>query len=181
MQVYKMKNIENAIQKARNIRAAFFDVDGVLTDGKIYFTSNGIEYKAFHSQDGLGIKLLLKAGIEVAIITARYSELVSRRMNELGVKHVLQGQENKIISFEQLKQTLGLSDHQIAYTGDDLNDLGPIKRSGLGIAVANAAPFVHQHADWSTERQGGAGAVREVCELILNAQGLLDSINEQYL
>ncbi|MBA2654763.1 MAG: HAD hydrolase family protein [Gammaproteobacteria bacterium] len=173
--------IETAIKKAKNIKVAIFDVDGVLTDGKIYFTSSGLEYKAFHSQDGLGIKMLLRAGIEIAIITARTSELVQRRMDELGVRHVFQGQENKIISYDILKNTLGVNDDQIAYVGDDLNDVAPIKRSGFGIAVANASPFVHQHADWSTSRQGGSGAVREVCEFILNAQDLLAPLCEQYL
>lgn len=175
------QNSELALQKAKDIKAVVFDVDGVLTDGKIYFTNDGVEYKAFHSQDGLGIKMLLKANIEVGIITARKSDLVTRRMQELGVVHVFQGQENKLDSYEILKQRLNLSDHQIAYTGDDLNDVGPIRRSGLGIAVANALPFVHLHADWSTTRPGGAGAVREICELILTAQELLLPLCEQYL
>jgi 3-deoxy-D-manno-octulosonate 8-phosphate phosphatase (KDO 8-P phosphatase) len=170
-----------AVQKARDIKVAIFDVDGVLTDGKIYFSNTGIEFKAFHSHDGLGIKMLLKAGIEVAIITARTSELVKKRMDELGVRHVFQGQENKLESYAALKKCLNVLDHQIAYTGDDLNDVGPIKRCGLGIAVANAAPFVHQHAHWCTTREGGAGAVREVCEFILSAQNELQLLYEQYL
>lgn len=172
---------QTAIEKAKNIKMAIFDVDGVLTDGKIYFTNNDTEYKAFHSQDGMGMKLLLKANIDIAIITARNSELVKKRMDELGVKHVFQGQEDKLSAYENLKKTFNLGDHEIAYTGDDVNDVGLIKRCGLGIAVANATPFVHLHADWCTTRSGGEGAVREVCELILSAQEQLQSLYEQYL
>jgi 3-deoxy-D-manno-octulosonate 8-phosphate phosphatase (KDO 8-P phosphatase) len=172
---------DKALKKAAGIKAAVFDVDGVLTDGKLYFTSNGVEYKAFHSQDGLGIKLLLSAGLEVAIITARNSELVTRRMHELGVKHIFQGQNNKLQALNLLKQQLTVQDAQIAYAGDDLNDVAAIRQVGLGIAVANASPFVHAHADWSTTRQGGNGAVREICEFILGAQNLLIPLFEQYL
>lgn len=172
---------ETATQKAKTIKVAIFDVDGVLTDGKIYFTDNGMEYKAFHSHDGMGMKMLLRSNIQIAIITARNSQLVTRRMNELGVKHVYQGQEDKLQAYEHLKQTLNLIDTDIAYTGDDLNDLGLIRRSGLGITVPNASPIVQQHADWCTTRHGGAGAVREVCEFILAAQNQLDSLCEQYM
>ena len=174
-------NSETVMRKAREIKVVIFDVDGVLTDGKIYFTNNDMEYKAFHSHDGLGIKMLLRAGIEVGIMTARKSELVQKRMDELGVKHVFQGQENKITAYETLKNSLAVEDYQIAYVGDDLIDVGPMRRAGLGIAVANAPPFVHQHADWSTSRQGGSGAAREVCELILAAQNMLKEMCEQYL
>lgn len=172
---------DELLTKAKRIKIAIFDVDGVLTDGKIYFSNQGEEYKAFHSQDGLGLKMLLRAGIEVAIITARQSNLVQKRMDELGVRHVFQGQENKLIAYQALKEKLQLDDEQVAFTGDDLNDIAPIKRAGLGIAVANASTLVHDHADWSTSRVGGAGAVREVCEFILRAQNQLDRICEQYL
>ncbi len=101
-------------------------------------------------------------------------------MDELGVRYVFQGQENKLASYLALKERLNVLDHQIAYTGDDLNDLGPIKRCGLGIAVANATDFVREHADWSTSRHGGSGAVREVCELILLAQNALEPIYEHF-
>lgn len=175
------KCYDTALQKAKQIKAAFFDVDGVLTDGKIYFTDQGTEYKAFHSHDGMGIKMLLRANIEIAIITARDSELVTRRMAELGVTHVYQGQEDKVQTYELLKQELGLRDEEIAYTGDDLNDLGPLRRCGLGIAVANSSPLLAQYADWCTTRQGGSGAVREVCEFILAAQDQLAALCEQYL
>lgn len=176
-----MCNDNLIFDKAKKIKLAIFDVDGVLTDGKIYFTSNGLEYKAFHSQDGLGIKMLLRSQIEVAIITARHSPLVSIRMDELGVRHVFQGQENKMTAYASLKSALNIQDHEIAYTGDDLNDIAPIRCSGLGIAVANASPFVIQQADWTTSRVGGSGAVREVCELILSAQNILEPLCEQFL
>lgn len=171
---------DEAIKKAKQIKLAIFDVDGVLTDGKIYFTNEGSEYKAFHSHDGMGIKMLLKAGIEVAIITARRSNIVERRMDELGVKHLYQGQEDKLSAYENLKKHLSLTDIAIAYTGDDVNDIGPIKCCGLGIAVANATSRVQKYADWQTALSGGSGAVREVCEFILAAQNILDSICESY-
>jgi 3-deoxy-D-manno-octulosonate 8-phosphate phosphatase (KDO 8-P phosphatase) len=174
-------NLKKILEKASKIKAIFFDVDGVFTDGKLYFTNTGVEYKAFHSHDGLGIKMLIKAGIEVGIITARSSELVKRRMDELGVKHVFQNQEDKLHAFNILQERLAIPREYIAYVGDDLNDVAPIRQSGLGIAVANASPFVHVHADWSTTHHGGNGAVREICELILSAQNLLEPLCEQYL
>jgi 3-deoxy-D-manno-octulosonate 8-phosphate phosphatase (KDO 8-P phosphatase) len=175
-----MNRFETALLKAKAIKVAIFDVDGVFTDGKIYFMDDA-ECKAFHTQDGLGIKMLRKAGIEVGVITARTSALVLRRMDELNVRHVYQGQENKLHSYDALKQKLAVEDHEIAYVGDDLHDVAPIIRAGLGIAVANASSFVHQHADWSTSRFGGDGAVREVCELILKAQNILETLHEHYL
>lgn len=176
-----LKCQQTAKEKASKIKLAIFDVDGVLTDGKIYFTEDGSEYKAFHSHDGMGMKMLLRSNIDIAIITARNSKLVAKRMSELGVKYVYQGQENKLLAYEALKEKLNLNDDEIAYTGDDLNDLGLIRRSGLGIAVANASPIVHAHANWCTTRSGGAGAVREVCEFILAAQNTLEALCEQYM
>lgn len=174
------KDINSALQKAAQVKLVIFDVDGVMTDGKIYFTDQGDEYKGFHSQDGLGIKLLLDAGIEVAIITGRHSKIVQRRMQELGVNHIFQAQDKKLIAYEQLKTQLELHDHEISYTGDDLNDLPVIKRCGLGIAVANATPFVLKNAAWITTASGGNGAVREVCEFILDAQNVFERLCEFY-
>ncbi len=170
-----------ALDKAKLISLVLLDVDGVLTDGKIYFTSEGIEYKAFHSQDGLGIKMLLKAKIEVGVVTARTSTIVEKRMSELGIKYISQGQEDKLHAYEMIKKQANLQDHQICFIGDDLIDLGSMQRSGLGIAVANATSFVQQHADWITSRSGGQGAVREACEFILSAQQKLQKICEQFL
>jgi 3-deoxy-D-manno-octulosonate 8-phosphate phosphatase (KDO 8-P phosphatase) len=170
-----------AIQKAREIKLLVLDVDGVLTDGRLWYGNSEEELKAFHIQDGLGIKLLLRAGVEVAIITGRRSALVARRGAELGIRHVIQGREDKLVALETLRAELGIELIEIAYVGDDLPDLSAIRAAGLGIAVANAQPSVAAHAAYKTVRNGGDGAVREVCELILQAQGKLDDIIEQYL
>jgi 3-deoxy-D-manno-octulosonate 8-phosphate phosphatase (KDO 8-P phosphatase) len=167
--------------KAEKIKLVIFDVDGVLTDRKIYFADTGHEYKAFNSLDGFGIKLLLRTGVEVGIITARHSSMVQRRMQELGVKHVYQGHEDKRQALRDLIQVLGISLEQVAYVGDDLPDLPLMRQVGLGIAVADAADFVRLHADWQTQMPGGKGAAREVCELIMQAQNTLTGICEQYL
>lgn len=169
------------LKKAAKIKLLIFDVDGVLTDRKIYFADTGNEYKAFNAHDGFGIKMLLRTGVEVAIISARTSLIVQTRMHELGVRHIYQGQENKIIALEQIQQQLGLTLDQIAYLGDDLPDLPLIRRVGLGMAVADAAEFVLIHASWHTQCKGGKGAAREVCELIMQAQNTLLSTCEQYL
>lgn len=159
------------LERAARIKLAVFDVDGVLTDGHLWFSEDGHELKAFHVHDGLGLKRLLANGVEVAIITARISHLVAQRMADLGVAHVYQGQENKRSCFEQLLKALQLRADQCSYTGDDLPDLGVMSQVGLSIAVANAHPWVHDQAHWSTHRQGGSGAVREVCDLLIAAQG----------
>lgn len=161
-------------KRAATIKLAIFDVDGVLTDGRLWYNQAGQELKAFHVHDGLGLKRLLANHIEVAIITARVSHLVTERSAELGIAHVYQGQENKLICFEQLLHALKLDPSEVAYTGDDLPDLGVMRRSGLSIAVANAHTWVREHAHWRTQHRGGEGAVREVCDLILAAQGKAD-------
>lgn len=170
-----------AIQKALEIKLVVVDVDGVLTDGRLWYGNSGEELKAFHIQDGLGIKLLLRAGVEVGIITGRRSALVARRAKELGIRHVVQGREDKLVALETMRAELGIELQHIAYVGDDLPDLSAIRAVGLGIAVANAMPAVAQHADYKTTRNGGDGAVREVCDLILQAQQKLDGIIEHYL
>jgi 3-deoxy-D-manno-octulosonate 8-phosphate phosphatase (KDO 8-P phosphatase) len=170
-----------AIQKARDIKLLVLDVDGVLTDGRLWYGNTGEELKAFHIQDGLGIKLLLRSGVDIAIITGRRSALVARRAKELGIRHVIQGREDKLAALETMRTELGIELEQIAYVGDDLPDLSAIRAAGLGIAVANAVAVVAEHAAHKTVRCGGDGAVREVCELILHAQGKLDGIVEQYL
>ena len=148
-----------------------FDVDGVLTDGKLWYTADGHELKAFNVHDGLGLKRLLANGIEVAIITARMSHVVTERMAELGVAHVYQDQKDKRSCLEQLLQALKLSPDQVAYTGDDLPDLAPMQMVGLSVAVANAHAWVRERAHWRTSIAGGEGAAREVSDLILAAQG----------
>ncbi len=169
------------LQKAAQIKLLIFDVDGVLTDRKIYFADDGHEYKAFNAHDGHGIKMLLSTGVEVGVITVRNSPIVARRMTELGVKHVYQGQANKLLALDALMQQLQLSVEQIAYVGDDLPDLPLMRRVGLGIAVADACEYIQQHADWKTHAVGGEGAAREVCELIMRAHGTLQGVYEHYL
>jgi len=162
--------MNNLLKKAENVKLLILDVDGVLTDGKIYYTNTGDELKAFDIQDGLGLKLLLDAGVEIAIITGRSSKIVEQRMQELGIKHYYQGEKNKIIRYEELKKVLHLSDNDIAMVGDDLLDLPLIQKAGFGITVANAVSGMTNYADWQTAKSGGNGAVREICELILTAQ-----------
>ena len=166
---------------ARNVRLLVLDVDGVLTDGHLWFGNSGEELKAFDIQDGLGVKLLARGGIATAIITGRRSALVTRRAQELGIQHLLQGREDKQQALIELCADLGLNPAETAYMGDDLPDLGAIRAAGLGIAPANAHAFVAKHADLRTSRAGGHGAVREACELILASQGKLDALLESYL
>lgn len=157
-------------ERAAQVRLACFDVDGVLTDGKLWFTDDGRELKAFHVHDGLGLKRLAAHGIAIALISARSSPLVALRAHELGIVHVYQGVADKLLVFEQLLKTLAFSAAQAVYVGDDLPDLPVLRRAGLAIAVANAQAPVKQTAHWVSQFGGGAGAVREICELILAAQ-----------
>ena len=161
-------------ERAANVRLAIFDVDGVLTDGKLIYTEEGRELKAFHVHDGLGLKRLMANGIEVAVITSRVSHMVTERTAELGIAHVYQGQESKLVCFEQLIHALKLAPEQVCYCGDDLPDLPVMLRVGLSVAVANAHPWVRERARWHTQRSGGDGAAREVCDLLLAAQGKLE-------
>ena len=170
----------NVLEKAKKIRLLISDVDGVLTNGQIYFGPAGETIKAFHIHDGLGIKLLRQAGIEFAIITAKKTAMVQERFEQLGVKYIFQGCENKFPVVQQLAETLKISLQEIAYVGDDLPDLLSIKQVGLGIAVPNAVTFVKENADYQTKCKGGKGAIREICEFILSAQEKLTSIYQQY-
>lgn len=169
------------INKAKDIRLLVTDVDGVLTDGSLYFGNSGEEIKAFSILDGLGIKLLRDSGIDTAIITGRVSDLVARRAKELGITLIYQGREDKRTALEELCRDLQLPLSAVAYIGDDLPDLGAIRAAGLGVAVANAHSFVAQHADWQTKQRGGSGAVRETCELIMKAQETLIASWERFL
>ncbi|MDX2505719.1 MAG: 3-deoxy-manno-octulosonate-8-phosphatase KdsC [Gammaproteobacteria bacterium] len=173
--------MQEIFAKARLIKLLICDVDGVMTDGGLYFGDNGLEYKAFHSRDGLGIKMLQRSGIPLAVITARTSEVVKHRMKNLNIDLVFQGQLNKIQAFEDLCQNLNLSTEQVAYVGDDLVDIPVMKKAGLSIAVADAHERVRQHADWITQHTGGHGAVRDVCELLMTAQGTLEEQFAVYL
>ena len=157
--------------RAAKVRLAVFDVDGVLTDGKLCYSDDGRELKSFHVHDGFGLKRLMANGIEVAIITSRMSHMVTERTAELGIAHVYQGQANKLACYEQLIHALKLEPEQTSYCGDDLPDLPVMQRVGLAIAVANAHPWVHERARWRTRQRGGEGAAREVCDMLLAAQG----------
>lgn len=159
------------LQRAERVRLAVFDVDGVLTDGGIHYDASGVEHKRFDVRDGLGLKLLREAGIEVALLTARNSRPVEIRARELGLKHVEQGCRDKAHGLRQLALQVGVTLDQIAYTGDDWPDLPALALAGLAIAVANADRQVLQAAHYRTARSGGAGAAREVAELLLLAQG----------
>jgi 3-deoxy-D-manno-octulosonate 8-phosphate phosphatase (KDO 8-P phosphatase) len=163
------------MEKAAQIKLVIFDVDGVLTDGGLFFGDDGQEYKAFYSRDGLGIKMLQRTGVEVGVITARESQVVIHRMRNLGIEHLYQGRLDKISAYEDMIEKLAVTHSQTAYVGDDVVDLPVMQHVGLAVAVADAHPFVKQHAHWTTQHGGGRGAARDVCELILQAQGNLEA------
>jgi len=173
--------MRDILEKAARIRLVVFDVDGVLTDGSLFLGDDGQEYKAFHSRDGLGMKMLHRSGVEIGIITARESEVVRHRMRSLDITHVYQGRLEKCPAFEELVTKLGLASDQAAYVGDDVVDLPVMRRAGLAITVADAHPLVKQHAHWQTPHPGGHGAARDVCELIMQAQGTLDAQLQRFL
>ena len=173
--------MHDILERAQQTRLVIFDVDGVLTDGSLYLGDDGQEYKAFNSRDGHGMKMLQHTGVTLAIITGRSSEVVRIRMESLGVTHVYQGQRDKLPAYEDIKGVLGVRDEQVAYVGDDVVDLPVMRRVGLAIAVADAHPLVKQHAHWQTQSPGGRGAGRDVCELIMEAQGTLSDMMARYL
>ncbi|MGB0495889.1 MAG: 3-deoxy-manno-octulosonate-8-phosphatase KdsC [Kangiellaceae bacterium] len=177
----KLKENPDLKAKAELIKLVICDVDGVLSDGKVYFGNDGEELKTFNIKDGLGIKQMLNNSIEVAIITGRESNIVARRAKELGIRRVYQGKKDKISSYNEILSDLNLEPNQVAHIGDDLPDLPLMTRSGLGICVADAHFFVKQNADWSTSKIGGNGAVREVSDLLLQSQNKLESILQNYI
>ena len=169
------------LARAAKVKLVVFDVDGVLTDGRLLLGDTGVEYKAFHSRDGHGMKMLRRTGVELAIITGRRSQLVAERMASLGITNVHQGHASKLPVFEKLIADLGLTEEQSAYVGDDVVDLGIMVRVGLAVAVANAHPLVLEQAHWHTRSDGGRGAAREVCDLIMHAHGTLEGVHSDYL
>ena len=173
--------MKDILDKAKKIRLVIFDVDGVLTDGSLFLGDDGQEYKAFNSQDGHGMKMLQGTGVEIGIITGRTSQVVSKRMDSLGIRHVFQGKLEKLPAYEMLRNDLGLADDQIAYVGDDVVDLPIMRKVGLAVAVQDAHRMVRQHAHWQTPSNGGRGAARDVCELIMEAQGNLEPALQGYL
>jgi 3-deoxy-D-manno-octulosonate 8-phosphate phosphatase (KDO 8-P phosphatase) len=168
-------------EKAARIRLLIFDVDGVLTDGSLFVGDDGQEYKAFNSRDGHGIKMLQKYGVEIAIITGRTSQVVEHRMANLGITHLYQGKLDKLPAYEELQGKLGISAEETAYVGDDVVDLPVMRRVGLAIAVQDAHPLVRQHSHWQTPSRGGRGAARDVCEMLMEAKGVLADELARYL
>lgn len=157
-------------QALASIRLVAFDVDGVFTDGRFYLSNDGVESKAFSTHDGYGIRRLLDAGIHVAVISGRDSAAVEQRMTELGVQFIVQGCGDKIAAFDKIAAELDVSANETAYVGDDLPDLPLLRKVAVSFAVANAVGELHQQCDYSTGASGGFGAVREVCDMLLNAR-----------
>ena len=172
---------DHLAQRAAAIRLLILDIDGVLTDGRLLMGANGEVFKAFHTLDGHGIKMLQQSGVDVAVITARNDSAVAARVQQLGIKHYFHGVHDKRAAYTQLREQTGLAEHQCAFVGDDVIDLPVLVRCGLPIAVANAHDFVKQHAVYTTQAVGGAGAVREVCDLLMRSQGTLDALLQEYL
>jgi len=167
--------------RARKIRLVLFDVDGVLTDGHLYFSDSGEEGKSFHARDGLGINLLQQTGIAVGIITARKSSLVAHRASDLKIQHLYQGRKKKFPAYKEVCEKLNLSADQVVFVGDDVVDLPIMLDVGLAITVPQGHHLVKQNAHWTTFSEGGAGAAREICELIMHAQGNYTSTMQQFL
>lgn len=160
------------VWRARDIRCLFLDIDGVLTDGKLYIGPNGEETKTNYVRDGLGIKMMLKAGLHVAVISGRPSESMRQRLSWLGVRHIALDTEDKLPAYVRIRDTLGLTDTQCAHMGDDVPDLPLMQRAALALSVADAHPKALAAAHWVSRYNGGNGAVREAVDLILDAQGL---------
>lgn len=166
---------------ARRIRLLLFDVDGVLTDGTIVLHHDGTESKTFHIRDGAGIVWAQRAGLKVGLLSARLSEATSRRAAQLGIALVVQGANDKLAAYNQIARDAGLPDDEIAYMGDDLQDLPVLRRAGFSAAPADAAPDVRRCVDWVSSRPGGQGAVRELIEHVLQLQGVWPDAVAEYL
>ena len=172
---------KRALAKAKDIRLLLLDVDGVLTNGSLLYSGSSVESKAFNTQDGFGLRLLREAGVDTGLISARSSEAVSRRAEELEMHYAYQGSSNKLSTFQEILRTTGYKPYQVAYMGDDWPDLCLLTRVGLALAPANAVVAVKDAAHYVTAHQGGAGAVREACEVILEGKGLLNEMLQRYL
>ena len=168
-------------ERIQSIRLLALDVDGVLTDGGLYLSDSGEEFKRFNSLDGHGLKMLKATGVELAIITGRTSRCVELRAKNLGISHLFQGVENKWAAMQTLLAQLKHNPEDVAFMGDDVVDLPVMRRVGLGVTVPNAPQVVRDHAHYVSQREAGYGAVREVCEIIMSAQGTLDGQLAPYL
>lgn len=173
--------MQDILDRAAHIKLVIFDVDGVLTDGGIHIAGDGSEHKIFNSRDGHGMKMLQNTGVEIAIISGRVSQAVLHRMASLGIEHVYQGCQEKLPVFQGLIKKLNLDPNQVAYAGDDVVDLPIMREVGLAIAVQDAHEWVIKHAHWQTSHGGGRGAARDVCELIMEAQGTIGDQMNKYL
>jgi 3-deoxy-D-manno-octulosonate 8-phosphate phosphatase (KDO 8-P phosphatase) len=176
-----MDEVAEIERRAARIKLLLMDCDGVLTDGRITLLDNGDEEKSFHTRDGHGLVLLHRAGLQSGIISGRTSTLVKRRASELGIKHVRQGTWNKIKDFEELLAEAGVNEKEVAFIGDDVTDIPLMQHSELAVAVADAVEETRAVAHYVTQFQGGFGAVREVCELILKAQGRWSELMRRYI
>jgi 3-deoxy-D-manno-octulosonate 8-phosphate phosphatase (KDO 8-P phosphatase) len=181
MTITNSDNKQHIVIKASKIKLLICDVDGVMTDGSLFFDDNGEEYKAFNSLDGHGLKMLQDNGVKVAIITGRTSNVVLHRMKNLSITTIYQGQSDKLVGYHQIIEEFNITPEEIAYMGDDVVDLPVMIRVGLAIAVNNAHELVKQKADLITQKSGGHGAVREACEFIMKSQNKYESQMAKYL
>ena len=173
--------MEHLIDKVVKIKCVICDVDGVLTNGQNYIDNHGNELKSFNVQDGVGLKLLIAAGIHVAVITGSCNKVIDHRMEQLGIKLYFKGQINKQQAYQSLKNDLALTDDMFAYIGDDVVDLPIMRQVGFSIAVANAVSPIKSQADWVTTLPGGHGGVREACDYILEVQNKTDLASNEYI
>lgn len=174
------KDLLHRDRRAAAVRLLVLDVDGVLTDGRLLLGPGGQEFKIFHVHDGLGLVMLRESGVEVAVISSRDSPVVAERMAALGIEYVYQGRTDKRAALSSLMTEMGVDAASTAYVGDDLVDLPAMAQAGLAIAVANARPEVLARAHWITTARGGEGAVREICEMLLEAKGLRNASLRRY-
>jgi 3-deoxy-D-manno-octulosonate 8-phosphate phosphatase (KDO 8-P phosphatase) len=172
---------QSAAQRARQIELVIFDIDGVFTDGGLYRSDDGQESKRFHAMDGLGLRMLADAGITLAVITGRTSNVVEHRCAELQIEHLYQGQKDKLNAFENLCTQLQLAPEKVAYMGDDIIDMPPMRRAGLALTVPDACEEIARMAHWTSHRRGGNGAVRDACEFILKSKDLYQQAIARYL
>ena len=177
----RLSNIpEHLMNKINNVKMIIMDVDGVLTDGMIYYSSDGAKIKAFNVKDGSGIKFAQRSGLKVAIISGQYSRAVENRAKDLEINEVFQMAKEKLPVYQELKTKYKLKDHEIAYIGDDVLDLPIMQNAGFAVAVADSVEEVRLEADYITTAPGGRGAVRETMELILQSQGKWGGVMERY-
>lgn len=164
---------QGQLDRFKAVKLVICDIDGVFSDGRIYLGNEGEELKAFHTRDGFGIKAIINAGYQVAVITGRSSKIVEKRMSSLGIQHIFQGQSDKLIAYQQLKQICDCNDQQVAYIGDDVPDQSVMEQVGLAVAVADAHPIIAKLSHYQSQNKGGFGAVREVCDTLLEVHGQL--------